>query len=212
MTRHWTFEDSNLANNFGEHVRGQLPWYDLATGLVRCIAENYLPSGGLMYDIGASDGNITRSLKDIIESRAVEAISIEQSEEMIKCWSGNGKIEFSDACTYEYKEFDLCVCFLTLMFISPSDRRILLAQLRSKIKEGGALVVVDKFNGSGGYFDTVLRRMTMRQKLFNGESADDILDKELSLSGVQRPLDLEFFDDADVFFQVGEFRGFIFSF
>ena len=164
-----------------------------------------------MYDIGASDGNITRSLKDIIESRAVEAVSIEQSEEMVKCWNGNGKIEFSDACTYQYKEFDLCVCFLTLMFITPSDRRKLLTQLRSKIKEGGALVVVDKFNGSGGYFDTVLRRMTMRQKLFNGESADDILDKELSLSGVQRPLNLELFSEANVFFQVGEFRGFIFS-
>lgn len=211
MTRHWTFEDSNLANNFGEHVRGQLPWYDLATGLVRCIAENYLPSGGVMYDIGASDGNITRSLKDIIESREVEAVSIEQSEEMIKCWRGSGKVEFSDACSYEYCDFDLCVCFLTLMFIAPSKRRKLLDTLKSKIKEGGALVVVDKFNGSGGYNDTVLRRMTMRQKLSNGETSNDILDKELSLSGVQRPLDLKLFAKADVFFQVGEFRGFIFS-
>ena len=208
MTKHWTFEDSNLANNFGEHVRGQLPWYDLATGLVRCIAENYLSEGGLMYDIGASDGNITKETEDIINSRSIEAVSIECSSEMAKHWAGVGRVEVVNACDYNYKDFDLCVAFLTFMFIDPSRRRGLLNNLRAKIKEGGALIIVDKFNGTGGYNDTILRRMTMRQKLSNGESSAEILDKELSLSGVQRPLDLDFLR-GDQFFQAGEFRGFI---
>jgi tRNA (cmo5U34)-methyltransferase len=210
MTKHWTFEDSDLANNFGQHVRGQLPWYDLATGLVRCIAENYLPEDGLMYDIGASTGNITSACADLIESRSVHAISIEPSQEMCKKWKGKGDLVNDFAENYNFKEYDFAVCFLTFMFIRASKRRGVFDLLRSKIKEGGSLVIVDKFEGSGGYADTVRRRMTMRQKIASGEDAQSILDKELSLSGVQRPLGSEY-ADGEKFFQIGEFHGIIFS-
>ena len=208
MTRHWTFEDSKLANNFGAHIKGQLPWYDLATGLVRCIAENYLPDNGVMYDIGASCGNITSSCDDLIKSRNVEAISIESSRAMCESWIGSGEIICDNAVNHEYKEFDLCVCFLTMMFLRPSDRVALMAKLKDKCLYGGAIVVVDKFNGNGGYIDTVMRRMTMRQKISSGESPKDIMDKELSLSGVQRPLQIQEIQ-GEQFFQIGEFRGFI---
>lgn len=210
MTKHWTFEDSKLANNFGQHVKGQLPWYDLATGLVRCIAENYLPRGGLMYDIGASTGNITQACADLIDSRGVHAVSIEPSQEMCKEWIGKGELVNDYAESHEFKEYDLAVCFLTLMFVTPRERTRLIDELIGKIAEGGALVVVDKFESSGGYFDTVKRRMTMRQKISSGESPKEILDKELSLSGVQRPLGDEL-PVGDCFFQIGEFKGVLFS-
>jgi tRNA (cmo5U34)-methyltransferase len=210
MTRHWTFEDSDLANNFGQHVRGQLPWYDLATGLVRCIAENYLPHGGQMYDIGSSTGNITNACRDLIRSRDINAVSIEPSEEMCKKWIGEGELIKEYAESYDYANYDLSVCFLTFMFITPSKRMKLFQLLKSKMNDGGALVIVDKFEGDGGYVDTVKRRMTMRQKLSSGETASDILDKELSLSGVQRPLSAEY-TRGDRFFQIGEFQGIIFQ-
>lgn len=210
MTKHWTFEDSELANNFGAHVRGQLPWYDLATGLVRCIAENYLPNGGLMYDIGASTGNITCYCADLIESRNIQAVSIEPSQEMCNAWKGQGELVNDFTERYDFKEYDLAVCFLTFMFIRTSERRKVFELLKSKTKDGGALVIVDKFEGSGGYADTVRRRMTMRQKISSGEDAKSILDKELSLSGVQRPLGRQY-TGGERFFQIGEFQGFIFS-
>jgi len=208
--KHWTFEDSKLANNFGSHVRGQLPWYDLATGLVRCIAENYLPQNGVFYDLGASDGNITRACSELIESRKVEAISLESSAAMCNTWAGRGKILDEDVLGHEFKPFDLCVSFLTLMFVAPSKRFELWTKLISLCNDGGAVVLVDKFSGSGGYADTVLRRMTLRQKLSAGETEKDILDKELSLSGIQRPLDSRF-AIGEQFFQIGEFRGYIIS-
>lgn len=210
MTKHWTFEDSELANNFGAHVKGQLPWYDLATGLVRCIAENYLPQGGRMYDIGASTGNITSACHDIIKARDIQAVSIEPSQEMCSAWMGTGELVNDSAESYDFQEYDLAVCFLTFMFILPSKRQGVFELLKRKIKSGGALVVVDKFEGNGGYADTVMRRMTMRQKLASGETAKNIIDKELSLSGVQRPLGVEF-TEGDRFFQIGEFQGIIFQ-
>ena len=210
MTRHWTFEDSELANNFGDHVKGQLPWYELATGLVRCIAENYLPRGGVMYDIGASTGNITSACADLIKARGVQCMSIEPSKEMCKAWKGEGELINELAENYDFKEYDLAVCFLTFMFISASEQRRVFSLLKSRIKEGGALVIVDKFDGFGGYADTVRRRMTMRQKIAGGEDAQSVIDKELSLSGVQRPLGAEYMK-GERFFQIGEFQGIIFS-
>jgi tRNA (cmo5U34)-methyltransferase len=206
--KHWTFEDSTLANNFGTHVRGQLPWYDLATGLVRCIAENYLPQNGVFYDLGASDGNITRACSELIESRNVEAISVESSAAMCSTWAGCGKILNEDVLKHEFKPFDMCVCFLTLMFITPSQRLTFFNSLIETCRDGGSIVLVDKFCGNGGYADTVLRRMTLRQKLAAGESEKDILAKELSLSGIQRPLDRRFALGSQ-FFQIGEFHGYL---
>ena len=208
MTKHWTFEDSDFANNFGEHVRSQLPWYDLATGLVRCIAENYLPENGVMYDIGSSTGNITKCCRDIIKDRQVDAVSIDPSQEMVDAWEGEGVVQKCSAEAFEYAEFDLAVMFLSMMFVTPSNRKKVMQALVDKMKSGGAIVVVDKFNPCAGYFATVMRRMTLRQKLSAGESKEGIINKELSLSGIQRPLDYSDIDGKR-FFQVGEFSGFV---
>lgn len=208
MTKPWTFNDQKLADNFEEYVKGQLPWYSVATSLVVTIAESYLPIGGLMYDIGASTGNITRACKSVINQRNVKAVSIEPSAEMVRAWKGVGSIYNCNAEDFQYEKFDLCVCFLVLMFIPVDKRLSFLNSLMDKLKDGGCIVVVDKFCGDGSYEDIVLRRMTMKQKLESGESADSILSKELSLSGIQRPLD-KTYEKGRQFFQAGEFRGYI---
>lgn len=210
MIKHWTFEDSNIANNFENHIRGQLPWYDLVTGLIHCIAENYLPKNGIMYDIGASTGNVTVSLQDLLMSRSIQSISIEPSKEMCDVWRGFGQLINKKAEDHVFLPYDLSICFLTLMFVDPSKRLDFFNLLLSKRKRGGALVVVDKFELCAGYNSTVMKRMTLRQKLSSGISEKEIIDKELSLSGVQRPLD-DAFMNGEQFFQIGEFRGFIFS-
>ena len=79
----WTFENAEIANAFDDHVREQLPWYDLATGAVAHIVRHYLPHEGVMYDIGASTGNITKSLASVISDRSVKVYAVEPSQEMI---------------------------------------------------------------------------------------------------------------------------------
>jgi tRNA (cmo5U34)-methyltransferase len=109
----WTFD--NL--DFDTHVREQLPWYDLATETVAFIARQYLPTcDGVMYDIGASTGNITYAMRDVLHERAVLAISIEPNETFVKDFKGIGLIEKSNAQDYSYQNFDVAILFLTLMF------------------------------------------------------------------------------------------------
>ena len=207
----WTFEARDIAKGFTKHVNQHLPWYPLATNLINCIAENYLPEEGTLLDIGASRGNITLRLHDLLVARRALPKSYEISKEMVKEFEGVGEVYLKDAEEID-EYFDVAICYLTLMFNSIEKRARILDKLRLKMREGGCVIIVEKFDVvEGGYSSTVLRRMTMRQKLDCGVDANEILDKELSLAGVQRPLRVAELDEffTTEFFRVGEFRGFI---
>jgi tRNA (cmo5U34)-methyltransferase len=206
----WTFKDGGVAAGFDSHVREQLPWYDMATEAVAHIVRHYLPPGGLVYDIGASTGNVGRAIADTLESRGASLVAIEESQEMAARYDAPGVVECVDAYQVAYQPFDVAICFLVLMFLSVEKRKVLVDNLRRSLKKGGVIVVFDKVTPEHGYFGTVMRRLTMSWKLSNGAKADDIVAKELSLSGVQRPIDPAILgEDARQFFAFGEFAGFV---
>lgn len=209
----WTFKTSSVADQFDRHVREQLPWYDLATGLTAHVVRHYLPENGLVYDIGASTGNIEKSLDSILEKRNARFIPIDNSEAMAKKYTGKSKLIVTDAVYYEYEHFDVAILFLVLQFMGIADRKKLLQYLIAKVKPGGAIIIFDKILVDGGYFATVMRRATMAGKLSSGTPADEIVAKELSISGVQRPLPERYLDfcnlGAKEIFRFGEFAGYL---
>lgn len=209
----WTFHNKDIADNFDKHVREQLPWYDLSTSIVAHFGRHYLAEGSTMYDIGASTGNVTLALKSEITSRKVRVISLDNSEEMAKVWRGVGCMEVADVRTYPFERYDFAVCFLLLMFLPPADQRRFVQELYSKLNVGGALVIFDKTDKFSGYLATVVHRLTMAGKMSTGVPAEEILKKEMSLAGVQRPIDVNhlLFNDmgASEVFRFGEFAGWI---
>lgn len=210
IPKSWTFKSKNVATNFNSHVRESLPWYDMVTGFVVHFARNYIPESGVVYDIGASTGNIGKSIYNILHDRSAEFHAIEESKEMASVYEGPQKLHVCDALTHNFKPYDFAVCFLTLMFIPMSKRKSFLKMLVSKMKSGGALLVVDKTQGQDGYLGTVFSRLTMKQKLEAGIDSSQIIEKELSLSGYQRPIDHGLLGPEFVkFFQAGEFSGWI---
>lgn len=208
IPRDWTFKKFSIAKGFDRHVREQLPWYDLATGIVRHIVRHYLNRGGLVYDIGASTGNIGKSISDILKNREASFIAIDNSEEMLKLYSGPGKIELWNAEEYEYKNFDIAICFLSLLFLSQEKRKYLIQKLRVKVKKGGAIIIFDKEEPSQGYISIIKLRLALAGKLASGATAKEIIQKELSLSGIQRPISKrEIPLEAQEIFRFGDFFG-----
>jgi tRNA (cmo5U34)-methyltransferase len=203
------FSGEMIGNNFNSHVREQLPFYEMLTNAVTMIVRNYLPENGLVYDIGASTGNITTNIKDFAISRNAKVESIERSEEMSKTWNGYGVIHTANAKDFDYQKFDVCICFLVLMFLSIEERKELLIKLKSQLKQGGIIIIVDKLLVDGGYFGTVMRRLTLDWKLKNGATHEQIITKELSLSGVQRPMTEHELIGGREFFKFGEFVGWV---
>lgn len=207
----WTFENDDIADNFDVHVREQLPWYDLATSAIAHICRHYLPECGVMYDIGASTGNLTKVLKRIIVKRQVKVIAIEPSENMVKKYSGLGSCVTEKAEDHDYQNFDVAVLFLTMMFVKVSERKNLICKLKNKCNYGGAIIILDKSVALNGYFATVMSRLTLAGKVESGIEPVDIIKKELSLSGVQRPFNPDMISGAMEFFKYGEFSGWLIS-
>ncbi len=210
IPREWTFENTKVASGFDRHVREQLPWYDLVTGAVAHIARHYIPKGGLVYDIGASTGNIGQAIEETITERKAKLVGIEASAEMCARYKAPGELVQIDALDYRFQPYDLAICYLVLMFLPVGKRQEFIDYLKSLIKPGGALLIVDKCEAATGYEATVFWRLTLAGKIAAGVDAESVIAKELSLSGVQRPLDPAMLgDDAVQWFRFGDFAGWI---
>jgi tRNA (cmo5U34)-methyltransferase len=216
MMNSWTFDTPEIANTFDAHVREQLPWYDMVTDAVVYIARNYLPEFGTVVDIGASTGNMVDKLMPLTVERWADVVAIEKSIPMCKVLQK--KYENSEYVTVqnvnitnsEMPEAEVYILFLTMMFIPTECRKDLIKAMRANCTKGGVIIVVDKVYDHGGYFATVLKRLTMQFKLQQGAKPEDVLNKEMSLAGVQIPIDPAILgSDAKQFFRMGEFAGWV---
>jgi len=210
IPEHWTFKSEGVAENFDEHVRESLPWYDLATKTLAHVVRHYITEGGIVYDIGCSTGNVGNAIKETIDERKVDFMPIDNSKEMAELYNGPGMPPFiCDAVSFQYRPFDVAVCFLSLMFIPPGEREELLKTLRKKCKKGGAIIVFDRCLPLSGYPSLILSRLTLVNKLIAGVDPKEILSKELSLIGIQRPIDVETLEPCVEIFRMGDFAGWI---
>mgnify|MGYP003626730214 CR=1 FL=1 len=212
----WTFKSSEVANGFDRHVREQLPWYDLMSGAVAHIARHYIPEGGLIYDLGSSTGNTFDLISDQLKTRSAKYIGVDNSSQMVSSaqikYQNDDEAEFvcGDMGRMEVESFDVAICFLSLMFLSVRERTLLIEKLLREVRIGGAIIIVDKIGAPSGYVGTIMRRLTLAGKVASGVSADEIMQKELSLIGVQRPMSKhELPTCALKVFQFGEFSGYV---
>lgn len=207
----WTFRDRRIASGFDKHVRQQLPWYDMTTGVVAHVARHYITEGALCYDIGASTGNIGQAIRPILLQRKARLIALDSAPEMAPQYRGPaGELVIANALDFEFEPFEFAACFLCMMFMPPGRRADWLQDLITKIKPGGALVIFDKLEPESGYMASVMLRLALAGKVAQGVPASEILAKELSLSGVQRPLRRsEIPDSAVEIFRFGDFAGWV---
>jgi tRNA (cmo5U34)-methyltransferase len=209
----WTFADDSVAEAFERHVREQLPWYELATGAVAHVGRHYIPENGVVYDLGASTGNIGRALAPTISARHGDLIAIESSAQMARRWvtpDCDCDLVITDVREVEWQPFDLAVSFLTMMFVPIGARRELVETLLRYRRPGGAIIVVDKSEATTGYAATVMWRLALAGKVAAGVPAGDIVAKELSLGGVQRPIDPALLGPSALeFFRFGDFAGWL---
>ena len=211
----WTFETQEIANTFDNHVREQLPWYDMVTESVSYIIKNYLSENDTVVDIGASTGNMIEKILPFVQERSCYITAIEKSETMFEKlknkYANESCIElvYEDVMDIQLPKAKVYILFLTLMFIPVQQRAKLMQTIRNKCEEGGVIIIVDKVCNHFGYFSTVLKRMTMHFKLLQGAKPEDVLIKEMSLAGVQIPIDISLLGDAKEFFRMGEFAGWV---
>jgi tRNA (cmo5U34)-methyltransferase len=203
----WTFKSVEVASGFDHHVREQLPWYELMAGATAHFVRHYLPYNGTIVDIGCSTGNLGVLLQPTLTARAATYIGIDNATEMQSAYRGPGQLRVSDITMDDIPPCDVAVLFLVLMFIPMNQRNDVLKKVRQSVRTGGMMLIVDKMPAVGGYLGTAISRLTLAGKAASGVSGEEIMQKELSLCGVQRPVCQRLFDGWTQIFQFGEFYG-----
>ena len=203
----WTFKNADVASGFDRHVREQLPWYDLMSGAVAHIARHYIPQGGTVLDLGCSTGHMGNLLRETLDARGCRFVPVDNSPEMLAKYSGPGVPMLADMVDFDFPAFDVAILFLSLMFVPPGHRSSLIRRLRSNCLSGGVILVVDKEVSRGGYLGTALSRLTLAGKVASGVPSSEIVAKELSLMGVQRPILVDDLGRCTEIFRFGEFAG-----
>lgn len=215
----WTFESDRVADKFDNHVREQLSWYDPLSQFVADLAISFLPSNGVIYDIGASTGNMTRMMMDEIMSKNAEAISIEPAHAMAQHWRGVGKLHIIPAEDIDFRSRrpDVSILFLSLMFMPMETREQFLERIFEATKPGGAVIIVDKGYLKLAETQVACKAATVADKRRSGTPAESYMAKELSLRGEQRPTNKQKIERvasdnglfSEEFFRFGEFYGMI---
>lgn len=221
IPQNWTFETPEIVANFDAHVRTSLPWYDLALGAVAFIVRAFLPDKGTVIDVGCSTGNLLKEVGETLEARNAKYVGIDSSYQMVRTAIENASeyeftrhhVSLAEDFDFVANDPDVIVCFLTLMFVPPSRRDPLILRMIKSLKKGGALIVFDKRSDlPSGELAAVLYRLTLAAKYEAGAKPEEIIAKELSLSGVQRPVDGEelLIRGFSQVFQFGVFAGWVY--
>lgn len=202
MNDDWSWK--RIAGQFDTHVRQQLPWYDFATTGVAHIARAYLPQDGTVYDVGAATGNIGNALQPVLNERNARLVAVEPEPSMQ--YDGPGVVSRERAEAVRPEPHDVSIWMLTLMFVPAHLQAATLRRFYSALRPGGCMVGVDRVSGGGQEVDAVMGRLTWEAKRQAGATPDEIVGKELQLSGVQRPLAKA---PGRVWFRFGVFDGWV---
>ncbi len=223
----WSFDAEGVADNFNQHVREQLPWYDMMWDAVDMLLRHYVSEGCAILDVGASTGELMRRCGWIDNVNESRVMAIEPSEKMAKVLSRDGLYDkvykmtvdwYDGNRRYEqdYPKKDVILCILTVQFWGQqvNQKRILGELYENHLNDGGVLIVVDKFE-QAPLLSLPMKRLGWEAKLKNGATYEDVMKKELSLVGVQVPLPKAYEPRdlickiGELFFKYGEFEGWI---
>ena len=97
------------------------------------------------------------------------------------------------------------------MFVPVAKRLALVERMKESLAPGGAVVVFDKTVPSPGYLGTVAFRLTLAAKYEAGAKPDEIIAKELSIAGLQRPMAAGELPGFAEVFRFGDFAGYVYE-
>lgn len=213
----WTFEDQELAEVFDYYVRKHVPFYDEIHRMVAEISDWFVRDGGTVYDLGTSTGECVLRIHKRHLARNIRFVAVDSSREMLEKakvkLAAVRNVDFVLANlneSFQFKESDLVTAILILQFLDQSSRPRLLREIYNGLKNGGALLIVEKLLAKTSRFETMWTELHHDSKRRVGVSEHEIAAKAASIRGVMTPLSLAEnvqlirqagFQDVDVFFK-----------
>lgn len=175
---------------FDDMISRSIPGYEEMRSLTYRVGRHFVGRSGTLIDIGSSTGD-GYSFFTMTDARI---ISCELSEPMVEVQrerygqSPNVDIRACDVVTdFPSETADLVQSILTLQFIAVEDRQRVVRSAYESLRDGGALVAVEKVIGSTAQIEDLLVEEYYSDKRENGYTDEQIDRKRLALRGILVP-------------------------
>lgn len=193
----WNF-GAKVPDTFVEHMRQSVPSYDEGHDLICRLSDFFCLGDSISYEIGVSTGELIKKLA--LHNRhkpEIRWVGLDIEPAMIKkaeshCRDmANIALLCEDIRLFELEKSDLIVSYYCIQFIAARYRQDLFNKIYASLNWGGAFVLFEKVRAPDARFQDIQVALYNEFKLRNGFSADEILNKSLSLKGVLDPFSTE---------------------
>lgn len=188
--------DSKVANVFEDMLNRSIPGYSTIISTIGMLTKVYAKPDTNYYDLGASLGAASLSMRRNIEHTGCNIIAIDNSEAMIKrCGEfiakDNSPVPVKLLCddirNVNITNASVVVLNFTLQFISPGERDAVIKNIYSGLNPGGILILSEKVI----FEDKELNERQVNRyhdfKRLNGYSDSEINRKKEALENVLIP-------------------------
>ena len=189
----WSFAGAT-AENFGEHVRRSIPFYDVGHDVVCKLSDFFIRQDSLVCEIGVSVGDLLIRLVKHHQNKPgcrwvgldLEKNMIHKSQEKLE-GKENVSLKVADIVSYDLEPTDLVVSYYCIQFISPKWRQQVIDKIYSALNCGGAFIWFEKVRASDARFQDIMTTLYTDYKLEQNYSPDEIIAKARSLKGIMEP-------------------------
>ena len=195
----FTFNEDVVAV-FPDMIRRSVPGYGSVLDMMTVLAEEFVTSGSVVYDLGCSLGATTRAIVRGLDATqgdfSCRIVGVDNAPAMIKhcekeqISSGPGvSIEFvlADIQHVPVERASLVALNYTLQFIPLDHRLTLLRTIQEGMLPGGVLVLSEKIKLETDQDQEMMTQLHHAFKRFNGYSDLEISQKRTALENVLIP-------------------------
>jgi tRNA (cmo5U34)-methyltransferase len=214
----WEFNEE-VAQCFDQHVRQSVFMYDEFHKSIIKMSNWFIEDNTNILDVGTSTGELLMKLP---YNETCNYIGIDVEDGMInKAQEKLGekyKLQLGDILDYKITNCSLITMVLVLQFIKNKDKELALQNIYNSLNKGGAFMFVDKVKTPILDIHDMYNDLYYDFKRENDLTDTEILDKNVSLRGVQKCLTVEEniqlmknvgFKNMDIFLKYNNFVGII---
>lgn len=196
--------DNAVARVFPDMIKRSVPGYPTIIESIGLIAGQYAQPNSLIYDLGASLGAATQSMRRHVRAEQCRIIAVDNSPAMAeRC---REYLQAQDAMVEELTpvevhqadilDLPLAPCSVvvlnfTLQFIAPPQRLTLLRKIHSALLPRGLLILSEKLRFVDPRTHDSLESLHYAFKRANGYSELEIAQKRTAIENVMLPDTLE---------------------
>jgi tRNA (cmo5U34)-methyltransferase len=187
----WHFNRKN-AEGFDQHVVKSIPWYEEGHDLTLKFSEFFVKPDDVIYDLGCATGKLSCALAEYHNDKNVTVIGLDDSKDMVveaRKREGAENVTFlnENILTHTYRPSNLMISYYTIQFMPHGERKEMIKKAYKNLSPGGAFILFEKTRAETSFIDSMFSTLLTEFKLEQGQSADEIVAKLLSLKGILEP-------------------------